>query len=107
LGRWRTFALGDIPATEVYNFPIQCGGATIMNIQGTAFYKNVMHKVDPSALYILQGHDANYYEVSDKRADDFAHELGVAMSWKGSLYKGGPEIPFTATGHVASNLKDA
>lgn len=108
LGRWRTFPLGDIPVTEIYNFGIQSGGADIMNILGTKFYR-LSKKIDPTSLYIAQVHDALYYEVADDGAlaDDFAAALTETLTVKMALVKGGYEMPFVATAHKAQNWMEA
>lgn len=106
LGRWRTFPLGDIPVTEIYNFGIQAGGADIMNILGTKFYQ-LSKKVDPTSLYFAQVHDAVYYEVDAKRADAFCDAMTETLSVKMALVKGGYEMPFVATAHKAQNWMEA
>lgn len=107
LGRWRTFPLGVIPPTEVYNYPIQSAGADIINIQNTIFYLEYMHQIDPTALYMAQVHDAVYYEVDEDRADVFAEQLTKTLSSVRALKKGGTEMPFTAAASHSDNWKEA
>ena len=104
-GRRREYALGEIPSTEIANFPIQAGAAAIVNERGTLFYQQ--HKLlDPSSLYLAQIHDAIYYEVDAERADVFAREMGKTLTCQKSV-NGSAPMTFSASGVVANNLRDA
>lgn len=106
LGRRREFPLVDIPITEVFNFPIQSGGADIINLRSTLFWRRV-REVDPSALYLAQVHDAIYYEVAEDCAQEVAALMSETLSWRTSLFDGGPEMLFSAQAVIADNWKDA
>jgi DNA polymerase I-like protein with 3'-5' exonuclease and polymerase domains len=105
--RWRTFPLGDIPTTEVFNLPIQSAGADIINIRNTIFYEQHMHRIDPTAMYLAQVHDAVYYEVDENKAEAFEAQLTETLTWETALAPGGQVMMFSAGAKSAINWKDA
>lgn len=100
-GRRREFPLGDIPGTEIKNFPIQALGADIMNPRSTEFYYKV-GSVDPTAMYLAQVHDAIYYEVAEDKADEVAALMTETLSVTTSI-DGGPEMVFSAVADISTN----
>lgn len=107
LARWRTFPLGDVSVTEVSNFPVQSSGANIINIRNTVFYEQHMRQIDPTAMYIAQGHDAVYYEVAENVAEPFAARLTETLTWETALVPGGQIMMFSAGAKISNNWKDA
>lgn len=104
LGRKRHFPLGDILPTEVFNFPIQSGGADIVNARGTIIFHGI-NKVDPTAKYIAQVHDAIYYEIDAKKDKQVCDYVTKTMTWETPLYKGGPSMIFSAKADSGTNWK--
>lgn len=106
LKRRRIFPLGEVPATEALNYPIQSGGADIINIRSTILFEQALKRF-PQAKYMAQVHDAVYYLVPENQAEDFAELTTKSLSCKLAMYEGGPVVPFTAGAVVSGNWKDA
>jgi DNA polymerase I-like protein with 3'-5' exonuclease and polymerase domains len=106
LGRRRIFPLGDVPVTEVLNFPIQSAAADIINIRSTDLYEYALQHF-PTAQYMAQVHDAVYYLVREDEADDFGKVVTEKLSWTTALYDGGPEVPYSAAAEKAQDWKNA
>jgi len=106
LGRRRTFPLGDVPFTEILNFPIQSAAADIMNQRATQLWEEVSAHY-PTALYIAQVHDAVYYECDEEDAEAIRDLMTNTLSYKTALVEGGTEIPFTAAAEIADCWGDA
>jgi uracil-DNA glycosylase family 4 len=104
--RRRIFPLAEIPHTEILNFPIQSGGADIINQRSTLLWNEAKAKY-ARAQYIAQVHDACYYLVPEDDAEDMRDLMTECLTWETALYEGGPVIPFTAMGEIADNWKDA
>jgi uracil-DNA glycosylase family 4 len=105
--RWRTFPLGDVPMTEIANFPIQSSAADLINIRNTIFYEQHMRRIDPTAMYLAQVHDAVYYEVDEDKAEAFEAQLTETLTWETALAPGGQVMMFSAGAKSAINWKDA
>ncbi len=105
LGRRRGFPLGEIPPTEIYNFPIQSIGADIVNERTIVLY-DALQSVDPSAFLFAQGHDSLYAECAEDKADAVADLFEEILPCEKSI-GGGPAMKFTAGAAISSNWKDA
>ena len=107
IGRKRFFPLGDIPVTEIKNFIIQATGASIINLRNLILEREIV-KVDPTALYMAQVHDAVYYEV-DENVDEKAllDVVQECLTWNTPLKQGGPTMRFSASGAIADDWKEA
>lgn len=106
MGRRRIFPLGQIPVTEIYNFPIQSLGADIMN-ERTLIFMEKLPAVDPSAFLIAQVHDALYVECDEDKAEKVAKLLEETLTCEKTLYEGGPTMLFTAGAGISDNWKEA
>ncbi len=106
LGRRRVFPLGEVPATEILNFPIQSCGADIINQRSTVLWKAVSAQY-PNACYIAQVHDAVYYECPEADAEGLRQLMTETLTWTTPLVEGGVPIPFTAAAEIAHSWKDA
>jgi DNA polymerase I-like protein with 3'-5' exonuclease and polymerase domains len=104
-GRRREFALGEIPGTEIANYPIQATSAAIVNDRCTAFF-NISKRLDPTSMYLAQVHDAIYYEVDESRAESFAAAMTETLTCTRTY---GDSVPmlFSATAAIADNMRDA
>lgn len=107
LKRWRTFPLGDVSMTEISNYPIQSSGADIMNLRNTLFYEQHMLRIDHSALFLAQVHDAVYYEVDEDRAEAFQAKLTETLTWETELVPGGQKMLYSAGAKISDNWKEA
>lgn len=106
LRRRRSFPLCEIPHTEILNFPIQSGGADIINQRSTLLWQEASARF-PRAQYFAQVHDAVYYLTPEDDAEGMRVLMGDCLTFKTAMYPGGPEIPFTAVAEIADNWKDA
>lgn len=68
LGRTRWFPLGNGPITDIYNFPCQAAGRSIV-LNGYMRFWPQFKDVDPSAEIILDGHDATVIEVDEEKTE--------------------------------------
>jgi DNA polymerase I-like protein with 3'-5' exonuclease and polymerase domains len=102
--RRREFALGEVPGTEIANYPIQASSAAIVNERGTLLY-NISKTLDPSSLYLAQIHDAIIYEVAEDRAEVFAAAMTKTLTCEKS-YKGSAPMLFSASASIADNMRD-
>lgn len=99
-GRRRIFPLGEVPITEIYNFPIQAMGADIMNTQLIELDR-ALPGVDPSAFVFAQVHDAIYIEADEKHAEAVAKLLQETLT----VERDG--MIFTAGAAISDNWKEA
>lgn len=106
LGRRRVFPLGEIPDTEVYNFPIQSMGADIMNPATIDLYE-YLPDIDPTAMIIAQVHDALYVECAENCAQGVADLLEEVMTQEHVLVKGAAPMLFPATAVISDTWKNA
>jgi len=104
--RRRIFPLAEIPHTEILNFPIQAGGADIINQRSTLLWYEAKAKY-PRAEYFAQVHDACYYLVPEDDAEGMCDLMTECLTWETAMYEGGPVLPFTAAAESADNWKDA
>lgn len=105
-GRRRVFPLGDIPPTEIYNYPIQSMGASIINERTVVLYDELPH-IDPTAFIFAQVHDAVYIECDEDKSEAVAKLTAEVLTCEKSLREGAPPMIFSAGAHVATNWKDA
>ncbi len=110
LHRHRIFPLpppwGGVDATVAYNYPIQAGGADIMNMRLMELDK-VLYDVDPTAMLIAQVHDAIYAECAEDKAQDVARCIEETLTVELTLAPGAPSMPFPASAAIADNWKEA
>lgn len=106
LGRHRIFPLGDVEPAVVYNYPIQSGGADIMALGLKPLFRE-LPKVDPTALFIAQYHDAIYVECDEDRDDAVARCIERNMSFEYALVDGAPPMPYVASASIGTNLAEA
>jgi uracil-DNA glycosylase family 4 len=104
LDRRRYFPLNEIPVTEIYNYPIQAGGADIVNLRGTEVFNNI-GKIDRTSEYFAQVHDAIYYDVDEMMADVVCQFVTKTLTWTTPMFKGGPEMRFSAKAEKHDNWK--
>jgi DNA polymerase-1 len=104
-GRRREFPLGDVPITEIANYPIQATSAAIVNDRCTAFF-HISKQLDPTSMYLAQVHDAVYYEVDANCADVFAAAMTKTLTCE-RAYNGSAPMLFSATAGIADNMRDA
>jgi uracil-DNA glycosylase family 4 len=106
IGRRRIFPLGDIPVTEVYNFPIQSLAADIMN-DAVIRLDAALEAVDRTAWIIAQVHDAVYVECAEDKAAQVAEIVTNILTVEHVLVPGAAPMLFPASAVVAKNWKDA
>jgi len=102
LGRRRIFPLpeelgGNIPITEIYNYPIQTYAADYINEATIEFYEQ-LYDVDPTAFLMAQVHDALYAECNEDRAEDVAKLLLSTLTKTKTI--NGIVMEFTASAKV-------
>lgn len=102
-GRHRIFPLGQMEPSVLYNYPIQSGGADIM-AHGLMRLKPRLRKVDPTAMFIAQIHDAIYIECDERRAEDVAAVVTDSMTFEMALSPGSPPMPYVASAAIGPNL---
>lgn len=105
LGRHRLFPLGDAEPSVIYNYPIQAGGADVMAKGLTALHVE-LPKVDPSALFIAQIHDAIYVECDETKAEAVARCIERCMSFDLAFVDGAPPMKYVATATIGTNLAE-
>lgn len=103
-GRRREFPLGEVPATEIANYPIQASSAGIVNERCILLY-NESKRIDPSSMYIAQVHDAVYYEVAEDKAAEFADAMTRLLTCEKS-HEGSAPMLFSASASIADNMRD-
>jgi len=106
IGRRRVFPLGDVSQSVVYNYPIQSGGADIIDSRLEILDEKI-RTIDPSAELIAQVHDAVYFECAEHLAKPVADLIEKTLSCEFSLVRGGIEMPFPAAAAIAQNWKEA
>lgn len=106
IGRRRVFPLGDVAQSVVYNYPIQSGGADIINSRLEILDEKI-RQVDPTAELIAQVHDAVYFECAEHLAKQVSDLVEKTLSCEFALVRGGTEMPFPAAAAVAQTWKDA
>lgn len=89
------------PITEIYNFPIQSGGADIINEALIAFCDR-LPAVDPTAFVIAQIHDAIYAECAEDRAEAVKALLTDCMTMEKEY--NGVVMRFSASGKVGMTM---
>lgn len=111
LGRRRIFPLGDVESTVAYNYPIQSGGADIMNLRLIRLMRALDAHFGPNrrqlVQFIAQVHDAVYFLAMDEHAPQVARLMDENLSWTTSIAEGAPEMPFTAAAQIAQDWKNA
>jgi DNA polymerase-1 len=105
LGRHRIFPLADVQPSVVYNYPIQSGGADIMALGLTPLMRE-LPRVDPSAVFIAQIHDAIYVECAEEHAPAVAKCIEQNMSFEYAFVEGAPPMPYVATASIGTNLAE-
>jgi uracil-DNA glycosylase family 4 len=100
-GRRRVFPLGDIPTTEIYNFPIQSLAADLMNMNMLTLSQR-LPDVDPTAMIILQVHDAVYVECAEEKAAAVVKLVQDTLTCTHEFIEGVPMV-FGAAAHAADN----
>lgn len=111
LGRMRCWPLGGPPENEVRNFSVQSGGATVVDADTMRlFYGDArtpsVFRVDPTAKFIAQVHDALYFDVDAKREREVCDLVDVAFSCE-VQFGDGEWMPLPATAHSANNWMEA
>ena len=106
IGRHRIFPLGDADATIVYNYPIQSGAADIMSTR-LLVLEAALPRVDPSAVFIAQVHDAIYVECDAQRALDVATCVEATLSIELALTPDAVPMPYPASAQISDNWADA
>lgn len=105
-GRRRTFPLGEVDSTVVFNFPIQSTSADIVN-ERTIIVCDALASVDPSAIFIAQVHDALYFETAEDRAQAVADLIDEKLPCEHALAPGAPKMYFGAGAQIADSWKEA
>ena len=103
--RRREFPLGEIPGTEIANYPIQASSAALVNDRCIAFYP-ISRQIDPTSQYLAQIHDAVYFETDEERSEEFATVMTNTLTCE-RTYNGSAPMRFSATAGIADNMKDA
>jgi len=101
LGRRLVFPLGYGSPSDIFNFPIQAGGASYMAVG--------LRKMDPlnlprGAEMILQVHDACYFECDVGQADEI--EKRIVDSFDMILEHNGIKVPFPVEVHRGQSWGD-
>jgi uracil-DNA glycosylase family 4 len=91
----------EIPITEIFNYPIQSGGADYMN-EAFILFCNELPSVDPTAFPIAQIHDAGYAEASEDRGEDVKKLLVECMTVVKERH--GITMRFSASGKVGKTM---
>lgn len=106
LGRRRVFPFGDIPPTEIYNFPIQSMAAEIMNERTILLYE-ALPSIDPTAFIFAQVHDAIYVECDENKAEAVAKLVEETLTCEKIIVPGAPVMVFNASAAIADDWKAA
>ncbi len=101
-GRRRIFPLpeelgGSIPATEIYNYPIQSYAGDLVNEMIVAF-DDALLDIDPTAFIIAQVHDAIYAECAEKHAEAVSKLLKECMTMSKTI--NGLTMNFTSSSKI-------
>lgn len=100
--RRRIFPLQDVDVAVAYNYPIQSGGADIVNWRAWELDR-VLRDVDPSADIIAQVHDAVYVECDEDRAEEVRQLVEDTLSVEFSLLDGARPMPYPAAAEIGKS----
>lgn len=104
LKRKRDFPLGEIPPTEIYNYPLQSLGADLLAIVLLELAAE-LPKVDPTARIIAYVHDAIYVECAVAKQREVAALLTRLMT-RDITTDNGITMPYTAKAKIGRNWKE-
>jgi uracil-DNA glycosylase family 4 len=103
LGRRREFPLGEVPPTEIYNYPLQSLGADLF-AEIILDLEEALRDVDPTAFLMAYVHDALYVECSVAKQREVSKLLTELMTR--TITINGIEMPYTASAKIGTNWKE-
>jgi DNA polymerase I-like protein with 3'-5' exonuclease and polymerase domains len=102
-GRRRTFPLGNFDLSVVVNFPVQATAADIFDLDLRDVCE-ALPDIDPSARFIIHGHDAAYVECAEEHAEAITPMMTEKMTR--TVEHNGVRMFFPADAHAAKTWSE-